>query len=261
MPEAEARAKATEAATRAVQLDNSLAEAHAALGFAAMFNWEWQLSERELRRALEINPNLAQAHIYYGQYLCTQGKFDESVAEHKVALELDPTSQFYNQGLCAILNSAGRDDESIQQCRRLVEMYPEVSMPHGTLSNDYFRKSDYGAALKELQLNLTMDGQGEFSAALGKAYATGGWNGLLKREIEFYAAPGDNYDSAAVAALYSDLGDKGNAFLWLNKAYEDHALLFIKCGREFENLHGDPRYAEILRKMGLPEEYVRGIGG
>jgi len=132
-------------------------------------------------------------------------------------------------------------------------MYPEVSMPHGTLSNDYFRKSDYGAALKELQLNLTMDGQGDFSAALGKAYATGGWNGLLKKEIEFYAAPGDNYDPGAVAAFYSVLGDKENAFLWLNKAYEDHALLFIKCTREFDNLRGDPRYAEMLRKMGLPE--------
>ena len=71
-----------------------------------MFNWDWKLSEKELRRALELNPNLAQAHLYYGQYLRTQGRLDGSVAEHRAALELDPTSQFYNQGLCAILLSA-----------------------------------------------------------------------------------------------------------------------------------------------------------
>jgi tetratricopeptide (TPR) repeat protein len=253
MPSGEARQKATDAASKAVQLDDSLPEAHAALGYAAIFNWDWQLSEKELRRALELNPSLAQAHIYYGQYLSTQGRLGEAVAEHKVALELDPSSQFYNQGLCASLWSAGEYDQSIQQCRRLAEMYPEVSMLHGTLSNDYARKKDYALALHELQLNLTMDGERELSAAVGHAYANAGWEGVLKKEAEIYQAPGKYYDPEAVALSYAELGDKDKAFFWLNKAYSDHELLFVKSSRTYDGLHGDPRYADLLRRMGLPQ--------
>ena len=253
MPSGEARERAIGTATKAVQLDDSLSEAHAALGYAAMFNWDWKLSEKELRRALELNPNLAQAHFYYGQYLGTQGRFDESVAEHRAALELDPTSQFYNQGLCAILWSAERFDESVPQCRRLVELYPEVSMVHGMLSNDYASKKDYAQALHELQLNLTMDGEREISAALGQAYVTAGWEGVLKKEAEIYQAPGKNYDPPSVASAYAELGDKEKAFYWLNKAYDEHELLFIKTEPVYSSLHGDPRYADLLRRIGLPE--------
>jgi eukaryotic-like serine/threonine-protein kinase len=253
MPEAESTKKATEAATKAVQLDDSLAEAHAALGYAATFNWDWQLSEKELRHALELNPNLAQAHLYYGQYLSAQGKFEEATAQHKAALELDPSSQLYNQTQCAMLNSARQYDESIEQCRRLVEMYPHVSMAHGVLSDDYVRKKEFAMALKELQLNLMMDEHHEFAASIGQAYTASGWEGVLKKEIEFYQVPGANYDSSAVACAYADLGDKDRAFQWLNKAYDDHFLLFIKAIPCFDSLHGDPRYTQILRKMGLPE--------
>jgi serine/threonine protein kinase/Tfp pilus assembly protein PilF len=253
IPDAEARKKATEAATKAVQLDDSLAEAHAALGYAALFDWDWQRSDKELRRALELNPNLAQAHMHYGQYLSTQGKFEEAVAEHKAALELDPSSQVYNQLLCAMLNSAGRYDESIEQGRKLVEMYPEVSMVHGDLNDDYVRKKNFEEALKERQLSETMEGHRDRAAAIGKAYASSGWEGVLRKEIEFYQVPGDNYDSYAVACAYADLGDKDRAFQWLNKAYDDHALLFIKSTTAYRSLHDDPRYAQILRKMGLPQ--------
>ena len=252
MPSNEARQKATDTATKAVQLDDSLAEAHAALGYAAMFNWDWKLSEKELRRALELNPNLAQAHMYYAQYLSSQGRFDESVSENKTALELDPTSQFYNQGLCAELKCARRFDESIQQCRKLTKLYPEVSMVHAALSDDYAFKQDYVQAQHELQLNLTMDGEQEISDALRKAYTTSGWKGVMKKEAEIYQAPGKNYDPESVASAYAQLGDKEKAFYWLNKAYDEHEMLFIKCSPEFDSIHSDPRYADLLRRMGLP---------
>jgi serine/threonine protein kinase/Tfp pilus assembly protein PilF len=253
MPTGEARQKATDAASKAVQLDDFLPEAHAALGYAAMFNWDWLLSEKELRRAIELNPSLARAHLYYGQYLATQGRLDEAVAEHKAALELDPSSQLYNQMLCAVLSSASEYDQSIQQCRRLAEMYPEVSMLHSTLSDDYARKRDYAQALHELQLTLTMYGERELSAAIGHAYANAGWEGVLKKEAEIYQSPGKHYDPEAVASSYADLGDKDKAFFWLNKAYSDHELLFVKSSRTYDGLHGDPRYADLLRRMGLPQ--------
>jgi serine/threonine protein kinase/Tfp pilus assembly protein PilF len=253
MPPGEARQKATVAATKAVQLDDSLAEAHAALGYAAMFNWDWKLSEKELRRALELNPSLAQAHMYYGQYLSTQGRFDESVAEHRAALELDPTSQFYNQGLCAELKCARRFDESIQQCRKMTELYPEASMVHGALSEDYEFKQDYGQALHELQLRLTMDGEREISDALRQSYVASGWKGVLKKEAEIYQVKGKDYDPAAIASAYAQLGNKEKAFYWLNKAYDEHELLFILCSPEFDSLHSDPRYTDLIRRMGLPQ--------
>jgi serine/threonine protein kinase/Tfp pilus assembly protein PilF len=253
MPSAEARKKAIDAATKAVQLDDSLAEGHAALGYAAMFNWDWQRSENELRRALELNPSLPQAHIYYGQYLAAQGKLTEAVAEHKAALELDPSSQLYNQALCAVLSSASEYDQSIQQCQKMVEMYPDVAMPHGELSFDYAQEKDYAKAVQELQRNLTMDGNREFSAALGQAYSAGGWEGVLKKQAELYQAPGETYNPETAAMAYAEVGDKDKAFFWLNKAYDDHALLFVKSQRQFDNLHTDPRYADLLRRMGLPE--------
>ena len=252
IPSVEARQKASEAAAKAVQLDESLAEAHAALGYAALFNWEWQRSEKELRRALALNPNLAQAHLYYGQYLSAQGKLEESVSEHRAALELDPTSQFYNQGLCAELWCAGKYDESIQQCQKLVEMYPKVSMAHATLSSDYEQIKDYDNSLREYQASLILDGHRDLAEAMGRSYAAGRWNGLLRDEIEVYQA-GSNYDPGAVAAAYAALGDKDKAFFWLNKAYDEHGLLFIKATRDFDSLHSDPRYADLLRRMGLPQ--------
>jgi Tfp pilus assembly protein PilF len=253
MPSVEARQKATVAATKAVQLDDSLAEAHAALGYAAMFNWDWKLAEKELRRALELNPNLAQAHFYYGQYLSTQGRFDESVAEHRAALELDPTSQFYNQGVCAELKCARRFDESIQQCRKMAELFPGVSMVHGVLSEDYEFKQDYGQALDELQLRLTMDGERGISEALRQSYVAAGWKGVLKKEAEIYQAKGKDYDSVEAASAYVQLGDNEKAFYWLNKAYDEHELLFIQCSPEFDSLHSDPRYADLMRRMRLPQ--------
>jgi hypothetical protein len=100
---------------------------------------------------------------------------------------------------------------------------------------------------------LTMDGHGDFAAGIGQAYTASGWEGVLKKQIEFYQLPGENYDSDAVARLYADLGDKDRAFQWLNKAYDDHLLLFIKSTNDYRSLHGDPRYTQTLRKMALPE--------
>ncbi|HME34333.1 MAG TPA: protein kinase [Candidatus Sulfotelmatobacter sp.] len=252
LPAKEAMSKAADAANKAVQLDDSIAEAHAALGYVALFAWEWQNAERELRRALELNPNLPQAHLYYGQYLAAQGKFDQAVVEHQRALELDPISQIYNQTLCAMYRSAHQYDQSIKQCLKFVDMYPDVSMPHDELSSDYAAQRNYPKALQEYQAELTLDGNREQAAAEGRAYSVGGWEGVLKHDALLYQAPAD-YDPQAVARTYASLGDKDKAFFWLNKAFDEHASLFIKSNPEFDNLRSDPRYAELLRKMGLPE--------
>jgi tetratricopeptide (TPR) repeat protein len=147
LPERDALKKAGEAANKAIQLNDSIAEAHASLGYVALFSWKWGLAEQELRRALELNPNLPQAHLYCPQFLAAQGRLVDAVAEHKRALELDPTSQVYGQALCAVLWSSREYDKSIKQCLKVVEMYPDVSMPHDTLIDDYKQKRNYAKAL------------------------------------------------------------------------------------------------------------------
>ena len=209
LPTKEAVQKANEAANKAVQLDSSNAAAHSALGYAAMFAWDWPTAERELRRALELNPSFPQAHFYYGQYLATQGKLEESVVEHKRALELDPVSQVYNQGLCAIYESAQDYDLSIQQCLKFAAAYPDVSMPHHELSADYKEQKNYAQANDELQKEVQLDGDRELADIFGKAYAVSGWTGVLRKETEVYQSA-KYYDSVAVADAYADLGEKAD---------------------------------------------------
>jgi TolB-like protein/Tfp pilus assembly protein PilF len=255
LPPSEAMKKADDAANKAIALDDSIAEAHAALGYVALFDWKWRASEQELQRAITLNPNLPQAHLYFGQFLSAQGRMDDAVDEHKRLLQLDPTSLVANQLLCAMYGSAREYDKSIQQCLKVVEMYPDVSMPHGDLSDDYAQKKDYTKAIQEYQRELSLDGKLELSVAMGRAYAANGWEGVLRKRVEVYQRRNTrDYDPVAVAQAYAYLNEKDKAFLWLDRAYDEHAsLLFIKAIPDFDNIRSDPRYADLLRRMGLPQ--------
>ncbi len=125
LPTNETLRKAEEAANKAIRLDDTNAEAHASLGLVSLFDWKWQVAERELRRAIELNPNLAIAHGYYGMYLSSQGRLDEGLAEDKLELGLDPISQIANANLCGMYYSAREYDQSIQQCLKELQMYPD----------------------------------------------------------------------------------------------------------------------------------------
>jgi len=255
IPTKESLRKAEEAANKALQLDDSVAEAHAAAGYVALFNWDWRVADQEIRRALELNPNLSLAHFYYGQYFSSQGRLDDAIAEHKRALELDPASQLMNQALCGMYYSSREYDKSIQQCRKVVEMFPDVSMPHDTISGDYTQKKIYDKALQEYQRSLILQGETELSAAMGKAFAAGEWVGVLRKRVEVSQQHDtSDYDPAFVAECYAALDEKDKAFLWLEKAYDEHSsLLFIKVEPDFDNIRSDPRYSDLLRRMGLPQ--------
>jgi eukaryotic-like serine/threonine-protein kinase len=255
LPSSEAMKKADDAANKAIHLDDSSAEAHAALGYVDLFDWKWRASEQELQRAITLNPNLPQAHLYFGQFLSVQGRMDDAVDEHKRLLQLDPTSLVANQLLCAMYYSSREYDKSIQQCLKVVEMYPNVSMPHRDLSNDYAQKKNYTKAIQEYQRELSLDGDPKLSAAMGRAYAANGWEGVMKKRVELWQKRGtSDYDSVGVAEAYASLGEKDKAFLWLERSYEEHAsLLFFKGEPAFDNLRSDARYAELLRRMGLPQ--------
>jgi serine/threonine protein kinase/tetratricopeptide (TPR) repeat protein len=255
LPMNEALQKAEEAANKALQLDDSIAEAHASLGLTSFFQWKWQVAERELRRAIELNPNFAKAHQYYGWYLSSQGKLDDAVAEHMTAIGLDPTSQLSNQSLCGMYYSTREYDKSIEQCLKVIQMYPDTSMPHDQLSGDYEQKRLYDKALREEQRSLTLGGQEKLASALGGAYAAHGWKGVLQEQIKICQRRGTStYDPVTVAANYAELGEKDKAFFWLEMSYDEHLIPFyIKVQPAFDSLRSDPRYADLLRRMGLPQ--------
>jgi len=255
LPTNETLRKAEEAANKAIRLDDTNAEAHTSLGLVSLFDWKWQVAERELRRAIELNPNLAIAHGYYGMYFSSQGKLDEALAEDKLQLGLDPISQLANGNLCGMYYSAREYDKGIQQCLKQLQMYSDDALAHFTLSSDYEQKKLYEQALEQWKRGLTLQGEAGLAAAYGRAYAAKGWKGVLAKDIDVCRQLGTNdYNPFEVAVNYAKLGEKDTAFLWLEKAYDEHRIpFFIKTEPQLDNIRSDPRYADLLRRMGLPQ--------
>jgi len=134
-------------------------------------------------------------------------------------------------------------------------MYPDTSMPHFMLSQDYEQKKLYDKAIQEYQQGLRVQGETELAAAMGRAYAANGWRGVLQKGVDVYQKRGTNdYDPVEVAADFARLGEIYKAFFWLEKAYDEHLIPFyIKVQPAFDNIRSDPRYADLLRRMGLPQ--------
>jgi tetratricopeptide (TPR) repeat protein len=216
---------------------------------------EWQVAERELRRAIELNPSFAKGHQYYGWYLSSQGRLDEAVVEHKTALGLDPTSQLSNLSLCGMYYSTREYDKSIEQCLRLAQAYPDSWKVFDLLSSDYERQKNYDKALQAYQRSLNLKGEPELAMAMGRAYAARGWRGVQQTFIEEASHPdAKDYDPFFVALSYVELGDKEHAFLWLERAFKSHQIPFyIKVEPALDDIRSDPRYADLLRRMGLPQ--------
>ena len=260
LPSNDALSKAKEAALKAVKLDDSLAEAHASLAFIAeIHEWDWATAEREYKRALELNPGYAAGHNWYAGYLMYVGRFDEGIAEAKRARDLDPLSLPVNNALAGRLLVAGRVDEALEQLKKTLEMDPRFAPAHQTLGWAYLNMGKHEEAIQEFQQALQLSGTDDTNPIvdLGFAYAAAGKReqarkilAKLKKLHEQGVVP-----SGSIAILYGALGELDEAFAWLEKAYEerDPELTYIKVpARRFEPLRHDPRYQDMLRRMGLP---------
>ncbi len=255
LPLEEGVQKAKAAAHRALELNENLAEAHAALAGASYVNWEWAVAEREARRAVELNPNLAFAHQYYSFALESEGKMEQGLAEVKRALELDPLSLTSNRFVGDTYYYLREYDRAIEQLLKAIELAPDDREIHSDLADCYLEKGDYDKAALEYQKALRLKAKDSQAEALGRAYANGGYRGLLKAQIGLWSDPKrtDDYDPYAVADNYSLLNDRGNAFLWLDKAYaKGDRMLPILVDPQLDNIRSDPRYKAFVRRMGLP---------
>jgi TolB-like protein/DNA-binding winged helix-turn-helix (wHTH) protein/Tfp pilus assembly protein PilF len=259
LPAKEAYPKAEAAARRALELDSTLAEAHASLAWSKMvFDWDWQGAEREYKQAIQIDPGYANAHHWFALYLSEMGRHTEAIAEDRTAESLDPLSLIISADLGKeALGPAGLYDQEMEQCRKTLEMDPNFAEAHHCLADSYRNKRMYKEAVAEFQkaVNLSKDDL-TYLALLGNAYGLAGERGeatkilneLKARSKHEYVSP-DNF-----CDLYVALGDKDRAFAWLERAYEEHtdAISGLKLWRKYDPLRSDPRYQELLRRVGLP---------
>ena len=256
--------KAKEAALKAVELDDALAEAHTSLAAVKeWFEWDWEAAEREYKRALELNPNYATAHHRYSVYLTFMRRFDEAVAEMKQAQQLEPSSLIINTDLGFVYQLMSDYDRAIEQLKKAIEIDPIFTRAHTELASCYFQKGMYDEALAELQkLAEIQKGLGVSRSAAGNAqlgiiYAKQGRRAealKLLREMEEMSK--QRYiQPMPMARLNALLGYKDQAFAWVKKAYEDRSvgLRRMNVAPGGEDLRSDPRVVDLLRRAGLPQ--------
>jgi Flp pilus assembly protein TadD len=244
-------------ALKALEIDNTLAEAHTSLGAVKEQYWDWEGCEREHKRAIELQPGYANAHHWYTFYLAQMGRLDEADAEIRRARELDPLSLIINTDLGWLCYLARHYDQAIEQLRKTLELDPSFVSAHYLLGRSYLEKAMYEEATVELQRATHLSGcNAVFFAGLGCAYAASGkreeaihiLNELEERSKRRYVPP---YD---VALVYVALGQKDNAFTWLEKAFEERSdfKAELRVGPILDPLRSDPRFKDLLRRVNFP---------
>jgi TolB-like protein/DNA-binding winged helix-turn-helix (wHTH) protein/Tfp pilus assembly protein PilF len=256
------------AATKALALDPSLAEAHAALGMEkSHYEYDFPGAQKEFLQAIELNPNSAYAHFFYSNcYLAPMGRMSEAISENKKALELDPLSLPMNNFMGMTYMFAGDYEKSYQQFQHTIAMDPTFPLAHEYLSSLLKMTEKYEEGIEEHEKAEVLSGSSPENAAaeanlMRQALKTGGEKGLWEKNIELILAArkrsqSDVVSSGLVAAVYALAGDKDCAFEWLNKAYAERdgeIITLMKVDPSFKNLRDDPRFAAFLRRLGLPE--------
>ena len=250
--------KAKAAAMKALALDGSLAEAHAALADALVEDYDWKNAETEYRRALELNPGSARVHYLYSLgFLTPLGRHAEAIAEMQRAQELDPLSLIINANLGATFMLARQFDQAIQQSRRTLEMDPHFVPARGNLALAYQGKGMLEETIRETQKVLADSYAPQPVSQLARAYALAGKRaealkmmaGLKELSKQAYVS---SYD---VATVYVALGQKDRALTELEHAYDEHSerLIWLGVDWRFDDLHSDPRFQDLLRRMNFPQ--------
>jgi tetratricopeptide (TPR) repeat protein len=259
MPQAEARALATAAASQALTLDDSLAEAYASLGAIHGAQMEWDAAEANFKRALELKSSYATAYHWYSLVLARRGRSSEALAAIDKALELDPLSLSVNGQLAVTLMWARRYDEAIARLDKTLQMDPNFAKAHMVLAEVYAHKGDYARALTEARVAVDRGGGGaELLADVGYIYAVSGRPRDARRIIDDLANRYRKHEDGAAGALaivYAGLGDRDRAFDWLERARVllDPAIPDVRHDARFDKLHDDVRFRDFLAKVGLVE--------
>jgi Tfp pilus assembly protein PilF len=246
------------AALKALELDDTLSEAHAALAQVKFLgDWDWVGAEKEFRRAIELNPGDTLAHHMYSHFVLHMGRNQESLQESALYVRLDPLSAAANNHLGYYYLATGQYNLAIEQEHKALQIDPNYHDSLGVLGDAYRHKEMGREALAQYEKMMALEGTSpEWVKSLRKAYQAQGWRGyfrkLLDRDLE--RSKREFVSPYEIADYYALLGDKRQAFRYLDKAYaaRDRWLPLVKTEHDFDVLHSDPRYADLLRRMGLP---------
>ena len=256
VPSTEILPKARAAVDRALQIDDSLAEAHTSSARIYQSLWRWAEAEEEFKRAINLNPNYPTAHLWFAVYLRIRQQFDEAMRENKRAQELDPLSPTISRQVAVAYLLKNDINSAIEQCQKIIELDPSFHLAHETLGWAYLKQRRYEEAIAEFQRAVELSGRASSMLSfLAHCYAVTGRQAearaVLKELDEKYArGKAVGQDKAGV---YAGLGEKDQAFEWLERDFEQRSgqLPFITYWFSFEVLRSDPRYANLVRRMGL----------
>ena len=253
----EAFPKAEAAATKALQLDDTLGEAHTSLAFCLdLYDWNWDSAEVEFKRAIELNPGYATAHHWYGWHLAVLGRKDEAIAEMREAAALDPLSLIISADLAEVLLVARLYPQSIQQSLSTIAMDPTFAVAHYQLGQAYVQNRMYSDAMTEFQRAIELSGTNTtFTSNLAYVYALAGRRGEALKILDYQKNRDHGFsNSAEIALIYVGLGNNDQAMTWLERAYEERFNPSILARPSFDPLRTDKRFQDLVHRIGLSRE-------
>jgi TolB-like protein/Tfp pilus assembly protein PilF len=260
IPLSETTPKAKTYAVRALAIDDTQAEAHALLAYAHDAEWEWAAAGQEFERALELNPNLSRTHVLYAIHFNYLGNSEQAITHYRRAVDLDPLNLNANEDLAFGYFFSKQYDQAIEQEKKTLEIDPTFAAAHFDLSIVYLFKGNYDLWLEEWEKAARLNNDAEDMAlvkAVKQEYAKSRFRGAMNRLVALQEEQAKRIyiDPAWIAGTYAFLGEKDRAFTWLEKAYGEKSgfLSYIKSHPNFDSLRSDPRYADLLKRMGLPQ--------
>jgi tetratricopeptide (TPR) repeat protein len=250
----EVQPKAEAAARKALELDENLADAHYAMAQIKRSAWQWAEAEREYKRAIELNPNFARAHSGYSWYLCFMHRYDEALAENERAKELDPLSLANHADRGFIYYAARQYEQAIKEFKDTLELDQNYGSAYVYLGYVYAAKGMYREAIAAYQKAIEQSGeQTSIQIYMGAAYARAGELEKARAILELLQTSNEYVSPTELAILYANLGEPNQAFLSLEKAYALHdlQLQYLEVDPSFEPLRDDPRFKDLLWRVGL----------
>ena len=258
LPQSEFIARAKAAAIQALEIDETLAEPHATLGFLKFwYYWDFAGAELEFRRAIELNPDYATAHHWYGEFLGLMGRFDDGFKELKLGQEIDPLSPIINADLGKLLVFARQPARAIEQLQKTLEMDPDFPLAHLFLALAYNQKQQRDQAIAELEKHANTPGSRTiFKATLGFVYAQSGRQDearTILNELKGRSSANQFRSPFEIALVYTGMGENDQAMEWLEKAAteRDPFLIYIGVDPNFDSLRGDSRFTGLLHRIGF----------
>ncbi len=251
--------KAKAAVLKALQIDETLPEAHAALAYVrAYYDWDWPGAEREFQRALELNPSYAAVHHSYSRYLAAMGRVDDALAEIKRAEVLDPISPILKANTAMILYFGRRYDEAIDQLHRTRELDSNYVVAHWGLGLAYEQKGMYAQAIGAMEKAIALsERDANFLSSLGHVYAVAGRRRDAQQVVDELKEQSKQayVSSYHVGLVYSGMGEKDLAIAWLQEAAQERStlLVYLRMDPRLAGLHSDRKFKDLRRRLGLPE--------